>query len=217
MKNLLVMLMVIAMCSTGFATLLTVYNHSFEEPALADGGAVGYTGGASSPPYWLSAGTTQVLNPLSTNPLQPSDSSQYAYIFSGGVLQQGAWLIEASTVYTATVDLATFTALSPEYAWSWVGFYVVPDGGSFTTLNVEKYGWNSLGNGNLNTEIPTGQFGTFSVSWDSTGSSYVGEVLILRFQSDRVYYDNVRMEAIPEPATLAILGLGGLGLLRRRK
>ena len=208
------------MCSAGFATLLTVYNPSFEEPALADGGAVGYTGGASSPPYWLSAGTTQVLHQdhPSTGGLRATDGSQYAYIFSGGVLQQGAWFIEANTVYTATVDLATVTALSPEYAWSWVGFYVDPDGEPFTTLNVEKFGWNSLGTGNLNTEIPTNQFGTFSVSWDSTGSSYVGEVLILRFQSDRVYYDNVRMEAVPEPATLAILGLGGvMSLMRRRK
>jgi hypothetical protein len=30
-----------------------------------------------------------------------------------------------------------------------------------------------------------------------------------------VYYDNVRL--VPEPATLGLLGLGGLVLLRRRK
>ena len=31
------------------------------------------------------------------------------------------------------------------------------------------------------------------------------------------YYDNVKIEIIPEPATLSILGLGLFGLLRRRK
>lgn len=37
------------------------------------------------------------------------------------------------------------------------------------------------------------------------------------WSSNVVYYDNISMTVVPEPATMSILGLGLLGLLRRKK
>ncbi len=39
----------------------------------------------------------------------------------------------------------------------------------------------------------------------------------LTANGQQVWVDNVRVEVVPEPATLALLGLGGLALLRRRR
>ncbi|MBN1844224.1 MAG: PEP-CTERM sorting domain-containing protein [Sedimentisphaerales bacterium] len=55
---------------------------------------------------------------------------------------------------------------------------------------------------------------TQSFTWDNTGANYLG--ISGRTAGAGVFLDNLQIAAIPEPATLALLGLGTL-LLRRRK
>ncbi len=46
---------------------------------------------------------------------------------------------------------------------------------------------------------------------------YVGVWIDYRLLGGSFYIDNVQMELLPEPATLSLLGLGGIVLLRRRR
>ena len=58
---------------------------------------------------------------------------------------------------------------------------------------------------------------SFTVPTDAT---YIGEDIGIKFEQtiqDWAQVDNVRLELIPEPMTIALFGLGALGMLRRRK
>lgn len=55
-------------------------------------------------------------------------------------------------------------------------------------------------------ELPDDDYDRFTVT--STGPSAMGDSFIL--------FDNITVDAVPEPASLAILGLGGLLVMRRR-
>lgn len=209
MKTQMMLLIVIGIvsCSTLSADPLFVYNAGFEELEVADGATVT----EAFSPYWPCTGYVQTTDPLDTNLLQPTEGENYLYILSGAALYQAAWTIEDNTIYTLTVDMSTSANYAPAYAWSWIGLFANDHGNNLAL--------NQLGDpaGN-NTEILTDQFSEFSVSWDSTGSSWVGQTLLINLQSDRVFYDNVRLDAtlVPEPATISLLGLSGLALLRKR-
>ena len=52
------------------------------------------------------------------------------------------------------------------------------------------------------------------------GAAYIGEDIGIQFKQEWrnwVLVDDVRLDLIPEPMTIALLGLGSLGLLRRRR
>jgi hypothetical protein len=75
----------------------------------------------------------------------------------------------------------------------------------------------------INTETPGKNMDTFTITVATAGMGNTEEVAI-NFGSSwvsnngvRTSVDNVRADVIPEPATMTLLAIGGLALIRRRK
>jgi len=150
-----------------------------------------------------------------------------------GAYQEGYVILDISgTTYSGT-NFATFTYDVQWNAHSDAGAdenYIIEylGGVSFDTVSATNYAALS---GATGTSIATGASGTAAGSGSDTGrTGTVNNIAIpgadyvaLRFTSadatasEGFTFTNIDLTAVPEPSSAALLGLGGLALLARRK
>jgi PEP-CTERM motif-containing protein len=112
---------------------------------------------------------------------------------------------------------------------SWVAFSSITDDGGTPIANAPVVGWNRF------KVVLDGTTATFTLDLGSTGIINATEVLAAAWNPAGVdsirlggpsslssagggaNFDNVSLEVIPEPATLALMGLGGLTMLSRKR
>ncbi len=77
--------------------------------------------------------------------------------------------------------------------------------------------WN--GNGTINTDIGANALGQFTFSGDAQGTLTLAITVAGQAAKDtfNILIINGTIGVIPEPASLALMGLGGLAILRRRR
>jgi hypothetical protein len=212
---LCVLAMAVLAVSSVQASVITVPNHSFEDNAVI----------YESPQNW----------DFLADPVFVSWSTlrQSFYGFGAPGLDGDSWLSEATnglgtanpayygqsrgqTLSTAVVPGDTYTLTVGIYNYS----DSAPSSHDNDVLLTLKAGSDVIFSTNV--ALPGDKAAGFvdcSVSGtagaDMTGSL---QVILSNYGNANVGFDNVRLTSVPEPATLALLAIGGIGaLLRRRK
>lgn len=129
--------------------------------------------------------------------------------------------VQPNTTYTLSLDAGTYSSGTPRevrYIYglgTWNGsVYTEFSSPSEVILEQDTVGEYFFQSGN-ETSLPSYQF--------TTGSSVSGDNLMIRLRAEDIVnnafggWDSIVVTAVPEPSSTALLGLGGLALILRRR
>ena len=209
MKKTFLTAVAVLFALSAMAGAITINNPGFEDPVLSDGAwTYDYIGWNTSADEWV--GT---WNP------DPDGAIYYGYGGNAPEGQNVGWAaasdtdalgfgqilaetLTADTTYTLTVEVGN------NFYYAWNGYQVQLLAGG-----------NLLAEDDNTLTIASDTFETSTVTYTSGASVTPGQALEIRLLAKvgtgEANFDNVQL--IPEPATMGLLGLGALALIRRKR
>ena len=229
MKKLVICVAVLAMVwtSSAMAVPVPVENCSFESPAIGvDGKIKGFDGVVPNypddVPGWYDDCPSGVLNRSGVK----GASNQYVRTGDQGAnlcpSQPGT--IPENIVWQLTDQTISAGEIYALSVWSRAGGV---DAGIDVVLDVSLFYDDGLGN---HTEVASAEYILSETTAQAcpvefmVGTEGIGEKLGIKFENlteneanGWLHLDDVTLDVIPEPATMMLLGLGSLALLKRRR
>jgi len=188
-------------------------NPSFELPAIPDGNtAAGANGWSGNVTQW---GVWNIFPGYAYFSSEAPDGTQILYSNSGTVAQQSSLALQEGIVKLSAMGGRRQDVFAGSFQMQlWAGGSV--SNGAVT-------GGFLLASADFDhTKLSPSTFAPLHLNFAADSSNpYLGQLLSVRFVtlSGQMNVDNVRLEfeAVPEPATMAAVGLGALAVLRRRR
>ena len=199
---------------------IIIVNHSFESTDITAN--LSSNPSSTTMPGWTTIAGNEWLadrgvgGALGTNtdPTPDADGEQFLMTKGGGAYQVTSEAMAANTVYTLTVDIGD------------------RNNQGFPTVDMRigtgsTFGANLLAATVVSNTTPTNA-GTTTDGWETWVYTFTNgagvptenlRVELFNTGSGQALFDNVRLDAtsVPEPTTTALIGLGGLALILRRR